>query len=71
LALTSPSSGGRSVGVVRSGAKTTELLLLLLLLLLLSAVAVAVAVAVVMVAAAIQFGLSSGATLRKHSQYNY
>jgi hypothetical protein len=35
LALTSPTSGGRSVGTVRSTIKTTELLLLLLLLLLL------------------------------------
>jgi hypothetical protein len=35
LALTSPTSGGRSVGIVRSRTKATELLLLLLLLLLL------------------------------------
>jgi hypothetical protein len=35
LALTSPTSGGSSVGIVRSRIKVTELLLLLLLLLLL------------------------------------
>jgi hypothetical protein len=35
LALTSPTSGGRSVGIVRSRTKATELVLLLLLLLLL------------------------------------
>jgi hypothetical protein len=34
LTLTSPTSGGRSVGIVRSRTKATELLLLLLLLLL-------------------------------------
>jgi hypothetical protein len=34
LALTSPTNGGRSVGIVRSRTKATELLLLLLLLLL-------------------------------------
>jgi hypothetical protein len=32
LALTSPTRGGRSVGIVRSETKTTELLLLLLVL---------------------------------------
>jgi hypothetical protein len=32
LALTWPTSGGRSVGIVRPWAKTTELLLILLLL---------------------------------------
>jgi hypothetical protein len=31
LALTSPTSGGRSLGIVRSRTKTTELLLLLIL----------------------------------------
>jgi hypothetical protein len=36
LALTSPTSGGRSVGIVRSRTKAMELLLLLLLLLLLT-----------------------------------
>jgi hypothetical protein len=37
LALTSPTNGGRSVGIVRSQTKATELLLLLLLLLLCTA----------------------------------
>jgi hypothetical protein len=36
LVLISPTNGGRSVGIVRSGTKAKELLLLLLLLLLLS-----------------------------------
>jgi len=36
LALTSPTGGGRSVGIVRSRTKATEFSLLLLLLLLLS-----------------------------------